>query len=348
MAEDITALIGDTPLVRLRKASEATGCTILGKCEFLNPGFSVKDRPALFMIRDCLRRGLLAPGGAIVEGTAGNTGIGLALCARAFGLKAVIVMPETQSSEKKQALRLLGAHLVEVPAKPYRNPDNYVHYARRLTEKLKDAFPGGAVWANQFDNTVNRQAHAQTTAREIWQQTQGRVDGFVAAVGSGGTLGGVSDGLKAKNRDVVIALADPHGSALHAYYTTGELKSEGSSITEGIGQGRITANLEGAAIDASFRIGDAEALEILFGLVRHEGLCLGGSSGINIAGAIRLARQLGPGKTIVTMLCDPGSRYQSKLYNPDFLREKGLPAPPWLADAEMDIPSAFVDEPERA
>ena len=344
-ARDATELIGATPLVRLRKASDITGCDILGKCEFMNPGGSVKDRPALFMIRDALERGLVEQGGAVVEGTAGNTGIGLAVVANALGLKSVIVIPETQSQEKKDALRLLGTRLVEVPAKPFKNPDNYVHYSQRLAEKLAGAFPGGAFWANQFDNTVNRASHAQTTAREIWEQTDGRVDGFVAAVGSGGTLGGVSDGLKAFNRDIVIALADPSGSALYSYYTTGELKSEGSSITEGIGQGRITKNLEGAVVDETFRVSDEEALAVLYDLNMREGLCLGGSSGINVAGAIRLGRALGPGKTIVTMLCDSGARYQSKLYNPAFLAEKGLPLPPWL-EADSPLPEVFVNAPE--
>ena len=346
-ASDITRLIGNTPLIRLKKASEITGCTILGKCEFLNPGYSVKDRPALFMIRDALDRGLVEPGGAVVEGTAGNTGIGLTLVANALGLKSVIVIPETQSREKKEALRLLGAQLVEVPAVPYRNPNNYVKYSARLAERLRDVFPGGAFWANQFDNVVNRKSHEETTAQEIWDQTEGRVDAFVAAVGSGGTLGGVSDGLKAKNRNIVIALADPYGSALYSWYTRGELKAEGSSITEGIGQGRITKNLEGAIVDEAFRISDAEALEVLYDLNLHEGLCLGGSSGINVAAAIRLARKMGPGKTIVTMLCDPGSRYLSRLYNPAVLKEKGLPLPPWVTNPGPEIPEVFEPVPEE-
>ncbi len=345
-AADVTRLIGNTPLIRLKKASEITGCEILGKCEFLNPGYSVKDRPALFMIRDALRRGLVEPGGAVVEGTAGNTGIGLTLVANALGLKSVIVIPETQSREKKEALRLLGAQLVEVPAVPYRNPNNYVKYSARLAARLKDTFPGGAFWANQFDNVVNRQAHAETTAEEIWAQTDGRVDAFVASVGSGGTLGGVSDGLKARRRSIVIALADPFGSALYSYYTRGELKAEGSSITEGIGQGRITKNLEGAVVDAAFRISDAEALEVLYDLNLHEGLCLGGSSGINVAAAIRLAREMGPGHTIVTMLCDPGSRYLSRLYNPQVLKEKGLPLPPWHVEPGPPVPDVFEPVPE--
>ena len=339
--QDVIHLIGDTPLIRLRRASEITGCEILGKCEFLNPGMSVKDRPALYMIRDALERGLVEPGGAVVEGTAGNTGIGLTLVASALGLKSVIVIPETQSREKKEALRLLGARLVEVPAVPYRDPDNYVRYSARLAERLREVFPGGAFWANQFDNVVNRRAHEETTAAEIWEQTQGRVDAFVASVGSGGTLGGVSDGLKARKRDIVIALADPHGSALYAWYTRGELKSEGSSITEGIGQGRITRNLEGAVVDLAYRISDAEALEVLYDLDLHEGLCLGGSSGINVAAAIRLARDLGPGRTIVTMLCDPGTRYMSRLYNPAVLKEKGLPLPPWHVDPGPELPEVF-------
>ena len=346
-SRDVLELIGNTPLVRLKKASEMTGCEILGKCEFLNPAFSVKDRPALWMIRDALERGLVEPGGVVVEGTAGNTGIGLTLVANALGLKSVIVIPETQSREKKEALRLLGAQLVEVPAKPYRNPNNYVHYSARLAERLEEEFPGGAFWANQFDNVVNRRSHEETTAREIWEQTDGEVDAFIAAVGSGGTLGGVSDGLKARNRDIVIALADPCGSALYSYYKTGKLKSEGSSITEGIGQGRITKNLEDAVVDEAYRITDEEVLAILYDLNMLEGLCLGGSSGVNVAGAIRLAKELGPGKTIVTMLCDPGSRYQSKLYNPQFLKEKKLPPPPWLVESGPDLPEVFVDEPQE-
>ncbi len=340
--QDITALIGNTPLVRLRRASEATGCEILGKCEFLNPGGSVKDRPALWMIRDALRRGLVAPGGAVVEGTAGNTGIGLALVAAAFGLKAVIVIPQTQSREKKEALRALAARLVEVPAKPYRDPDNYVHYSARLAEALAERFPGGAFWANQFDNTVNRRSHEESTGPEIWEQTQGRVDAFVAAVGSGGTLAGVARALRRRRKDVVIALADPHGSALHTHYTTGRLEAEGGSVTEGIGQGRITQNLEGLRVDFSLRISDAEALETLFDLTMHEGLCLGGSSGVNVAAAVRLARHLGPGHTIITMLCDSGTRYASKLYNPAFLKDKGLPLPPWAE--EEPLPEVFIGE----
>ncbi|QQM28861.1 cysteine synthase A [Martelella lutilitoris] len=332
-------LIGNTPLVKLKAASEATGCAIYGKAEFLNPGQSVKDRAALYIIRDAERRGLIAPGGTIVEGTAGNTGIGFAMVANALGYKTVIVIPETQAEEKKDALRLLGAKLVEVPAKPYRDPNNYVKLSGRLAEQLAKSEPNGAIWANQFDNTANRNAHIETTAEEIWRDTDGKIDGFICAVGSGGTLAGTAMGLKAKNRDIKIGIADPEGAALFEYYTNGELKSEGGSITEGIGQGRITANLEGFAPDFAFRIADSEALPLIFDLVAHEGLCLGGSSGINIAGAIRLARELGPGHTIVTVLCDYGNRYQSKLYNPSFLKEKGLPVPEWLtAQTEIAVP----------
>ncbi len=339
MFQSVINAIGRTPLIRLKKASEATGCDIYGKAEFLNPGQSVKDRAALYIIRDAERRGLLRPGGVIVEGTAGNTGIGLAMVANALGYRTVIVIPETQAQEKKDALRLLGAELIEVPAAPYRNPNNYVRLSGRLAEQLARSEPNGAIWANQFDNIANRQAHIETTAEEIWRDTGGRIDGFVAAVGSGGTLAGTAMGLRDHSRDVKIALADPHGAALHSFYTTGELKAEGDSITEGIGQGRITANLEGFAPDFAYRVGDAEALDILFPLVREEGLCLGGSSGINIAGAIRLAKDLGPGRTIVTVLCDYGNRYQSKLFNPAFLRGKGLPAPDWLeTKTEIDIP----------
>lgn len=331
--------IGNTPLIRLKKASEITGCEIYGKAEFLNPGQSVKDRAALYIIRDAEKRGLLKPGGVIVEGTAGNTGIGLTFVAKALGYRTVIVIPETQSQEKKDALRLLGAELIEVPAAPYRNPNNYVRLSGRLAEQLAKTEPNGAIWANQFDNVVNRIAHIETTAQEIWRDTNGKVDGFVSAVGSGGTLAGTAFGLKDKNADIKIALADPHGAALHSFYTTGELKSEGDSITEGIGQGRITANLEGFTPDFSYRVPDADALDILFDLVQDEGLCLGGSSGINIAGAIRLAKDLGPGHTIVTVLCDYGNRYQSKLFNPAFLRGKDLPVPAWLEmKTEIDIP----------
>ncbi len=322
--------IGNTPLIRLNRASEVTGCEILGKAEFMNPGQSVKDRAALYIIRDAERRGLLRPGGLIVEGTAGNTGIGLAMVGSALGYRTTIVIPRTQSQEKKDAIRLLGAELVEVDAVPYSNPDNYVRYSGRLAEERAAVEPNGAIWANQFDNVANREAHLETTAPEIWDQTGGKVDGFVSAVGSGGTLAGVALGLRARDPEVAIALADPFGAALYSYYTTGELKSEGTSITEGIGQGRITANLEGLAVDHAYQIPDAEALEQVFDLTEHEGLCLGGSTGINVAGAIRLARDLGPGKTIVTILCDHGSRYQTKLFNPAFLAERGLPTPRWL------------------
>ncbi len=331
---DVIAAIGNTPLIRLKKASELTGCTILGKAEFMNPGQSVKDRAALFIIRDAIAKGQLKPGGTIVEGTAGNTGIGLAVVARAMGFRTVIVIPVTQSQEKKDAIRQLGAELVEVPAVPYKNPNNYVKYSGRLAKAM------GAVWANQFDNVANRQAHIETTAPEIWTQTDGKIDGFVSAVGSGGTLAGVSMGLKSRNKNVKITLADPMGAALYSYYKTGELKSEGSSITEGIGQGRITANLEGAVIDEAFQIPDSEAIPMAFDLLEHEGLCMGGSTGVNVAGAIRLAKQMGPGHTIVTVLCDYGTRYASKLFNPGFLREKGLPVPKWLTETPV-VPTVF-------
>jgi cysteine synthase A len=333
---DLAAAIGNTPLIRLRAVSEATGCEILGKAEFLNPGQSVKDRAALFIIRDAVARGVLRPGGTIVEGTAGNTGIGLALVGASMGFRTVIVIPRTQSQEKKDMLRLAGAELVEVPAAPYKNPNNYVRYSGRLAAKLAQTEPNGAIWANQFDNTANRQAHVETTAPEIWEQTGGRVDGFICAVGSGGTLAGVAEVLQP--RGVRIGLADPEGAALHSFYTTGTLASQGDSITEGIGQGRITANLEGLRPDHSYRIPDAEALPYIFDLLAHEGLCLGGSSGINIAGAVRMARDLGPGHTIVTILCDYGTRYQSKLWNPEFLRGKGLPVPDWMAGPPRAIP----------
>jgi cysteine synthase len=326
----IVDLIGNTPLLRLKRASEETGCEILGKCEFLNPGQSVKDRPALGIVREAEAAGLLKPGGTIVEGTAGNTGIGLALVGKALGYRVVIVMPRTQSQEKKDAIRLLGAELIEVDAVPYANPNNYVRYSGRLAEELAASEPNGAIWANQFDNQANRRAHYSTTAQEIWQQTGGKLDGFICAVGSGGTLGGVSLALKEKNRKIQIGIADPGGAALYEYYKNGELKAEGTSITEGIGQGRITANLEGIEVDKAYRINDDEALHVLFRLVEEEGLCLGGSAGVNVAGAIRLAKDLGPGHTIVTILCDYGNRYQSKLYNPEFLRTKGLPVPPWM------------------
>ncbi|WP_460448675.1 cysteine synthase A [Alsobacter sp. SYSU BS001988] len=322
--------IGDTPLIELKRASERTGCRILGKAEFMNPGQSVKDRAALFIIQDAVRRGALRPGGTIVEGTAGNTGIGLALVANALGFKTVIVIPETQSQEKKDMLRLAGADLVEVPAAPYANPNNYVKVSGRLAEQLNASDPNGAIWANQFDNLANRQAHIETTGPEIWAQTDGKVDGFICAVGTGGTLAGTGMALKERNPAIQIGLADPMGAALYNFYEHGELKSSGSSITEGIGQGRITANLEGAPVDAAFQIPDEEAIPIVFDLLEHEGLCLGGSSGVNVAGAIRLAERLGPGKTIVTILCDYGTRYQSKLFNPAFLKTKGLPTPHWL------------------
>ena len=345
--DGVVAAVGNTPLIKLKRASEETGCTILGKAEFMNPGQSVKDRAALFMIQDAVKKGQLRPGGTIVEGTAGNTGIGLAVIGNAMGFRTVIVIPETQSQEKKDTLRLLGAELVEVPAVPYKNPNNYVRYSARLAEALARTEPNGAVWANQFDNVANREAHIVTTAEEIWSATQGKVDAVVAAVGSGGTLAGMSMGLKARRKSIIAALADPPGAALHSYYTTGVLKAEGSSITEGIGQGRITKNLEGAIIDRSYFIPDEEAVRVVFQLLEEEGLCLGSSSGVNVAGAIRLARDLGPGKTIVTVLCDYGTRYQSKLFNPEFLRSKGLPTPPWLERKRPPLPSVFVD-PDKA
>ena len=326
----VTAAIGHTPLIRLRHASDATGCTILGKAEFMNPGGSVKDRAGLFIIEDAVRRGALKPGGTIVEGTAGNTGIGLALVANALGYKTVIVIPDTQSQEKKDMLRLQGAELIEIPAVPYKNPNNYVKVSSRLAERLAGELPNGAIWANQFDNLANRDGHRDTTGPEIWDQLEGRIDGFTCAVGTGGTLAGVALALKARNPAVAIALTDPHGSALFDWVEHGRLKSEGSSITEGIGQGRVTANLDGAPIDMAFRVSDAEALPILFDLAEHEGLLLGGSSGINVAGAMHLARRLGPGHTIVTILCDSGTRYASKLFNPAFLHDHGLPMPAWL------------------
>ena len=328
---NVLEAIGNTPLIRLNKASAETGCTIYGKAEFLNPGQSVKDRAALYIIRDAERQGLLRPGGVIVEGTAGNTGIGLAMVAQTLGYRTVIVIPETQSQEKKDALKLLGAELVEVPAVPYKNPNNYVKLSGRLAAQLAKTEPNGAIWANQFDNVANRQAHIETTAPEIWADTNGQVDGFVCAVGSGGTLAGVAAGLRGFNPEIKIGLADPEGAALYEYYAHGELKSSGGSITEGIGQGRITANLEGFTPDYQYQIPDAEALPYIFDLVENEGLCLGGSTGINVAGAIRLAKDMGPGHTIVTILCDYGNRYQSKLFNPEFLAAKGLPIPEWMA-----------------
>ena len=340
MHGSVIEAIGNTPLIRLKRASEETGCEILGKAEFMNPGQSVKDRAGLFIIRDAEARGLLRPGGVIVEGTAGNTGIGLTVVAKALGYRTVIVIPDTQSQEKKDTLRLLGAELIEVPAVPYKNPNNYVKVSGRLAEQLARTEPNGAIWANQFDNVANREGHIRTTAEEIWAQTGGKVDGFVSAVGTGGTLAGVADGLRGKSRNVKIGLADPLGAALFSFYTEGVLKSEGSSITEGIGQGRITANLEGFAPDFSWQVSDEEALPIVFGLLQEEGLCLGGSTGINIGGAIRLARELGPGHTIVTILCDYGTRYQSKLFNPEFLRSKDLPVPRWMEE-QPEIPVPF-------
>ena len=323
--------IGNTPLIRLRGPSEETGCEILAKAEFLNPGGSVKDRAAWFIIRDAERTGRLKPGGVVVEGTAGNTGIGLALVGRARGYRTVIVIPETQSEEKKDMLRLAGADLRQVPAAPYKDPNNYVHVSRRVAEELAESEPNGAIWANQFDNVANRQGHIETTGPEIWAQTDGKVDGFVCAVGTGGTLAGVATALRARKPDVAIGLADPLGAALYHYYKHGALKAEGGSISEGIGQGRITKNLKGLAIDHPYRIPDDEGLRVAFGLLEREGLCLGLSSGINVAGAIRLARELGPGHRVVTILCDHGTRYRAKMFNPAFLREKGLPVPGWLA-----------------
>ncbi|MGQ0484195.1 MAG: cysteine synthase A [Hyphomicrobiales bacterium] len=335
---DVIGAIGNTPLIKLRKASELTGCAILGKAEFMNPGQSVKDRAALFIVKDAIARGELKPGGTIVEGTAGNTGIGLAVVANAMGFRTVIVIPVTQSQEKKDALRQLGAELVEVPAVPYKNPNNYVRYSGRLAKAM------GAVWANQFDNVANRQAHMETTAPEIWAQTDGTVDAFVSAAGTGGTIAGVSMALKAKNKNIKIALADPMGAALYNYYKHGELKAEGSSITEGIGQGRVTRNLEGAVIDEAFQIHDSEAIPIAFDLLEYEGLCMGGSTGVNVAGAIRMAKQMGPGHTIVTVLCDYATRYASKMFNPGFLREKNLPVPKWL-EAKPNVPEVFEEVP---
>jgi cysteine synthase len=327
---DVIGAIGNTPLIRLRRASELTGCTILGKAEFMNPGQSVKDRAALAIIRDAERRGALGPGGVIVEGTAGNTGIGLALVGNALGYRTVIVIPDTQSQEKKDMLRLAGAELIEVPAVPYANPNNYVKVSGRIAEKLARSEPNGAIWANQFDNVANRQGHIETTGPEIHRQTGGAVDGFICAIGTGGTLAGTGMALKELKPSVKIGCADPMGAAMFGWFTAGELKMAGSSITEGIGQGRVTKNIEGAPVDMAFQIPDEEALPIVFDLMEHEGLCLGGSSGINVAGAIRMARELGPGSTIVTILCDYGTRYQSKLFNPAFLRSKSLPVPAWL------------------
>ena len=339
---DSIAAIGNTPLIRLKRASELTGCEILGKAEFMNPGQSVKDRAALFIVKDAIARGKLEPGGVIVEGTAGNTGIGLAVVGNALGFRTVIVIPDTQSQEKKDALRLMGAHLIEVPAKPYRDPDNYVKISGRLAEQIARSEPKGALWANQFDNVANRQAHVETTGPEIWEQTGGRIDGFVSAVGTGGTLAGIAIALKERNAKILTVAADPLGAAIYSWIKTGELTAHGSSITEGIGQNRVTANLEGAPIDDAFEISDEEMLPIIFDLLEHEGLCMGGSTGINVAGAIRLAKQMGPGHTIVTVLCDYGTRYQSKLFNPEFLKAKGLPAPHWLAEPREPISVPFA------
>ena len=341
IAEDLASSIGNTPLIKLRAASDATGCTILGKAEFVNPGQSVKDRAALFIIRDAEAKGLLKPGGTIVEGTAGNTGIGLSLVGASLGYKSVIVIPDTQSDEKKEMIRLTGAKLVQVPAVPYRNPNNYVKYSKRLAEQLNKTEKNGAVWANQFDNVANRQAHVETTGPEIWKQTAGKVNGFICSCGSGGTLAGVA--LALQDKGVKIGLADPMGAALYSFYTNGELKADGSSITEGIGQGRITENLRDLKPDYVFQIGDDEAIPIVFDLLENEGLCLGGSSGINIAGAMHLAKEMGPGNTIVTILCDYGTRYQSKLYNPSFLKSKGLSVPKWLLDTPINMPSVFQE-----
>jgi len=337
--DGIAEAIGNTPLIKLKRASETTACSILGKAEFMNPGQSVKDRAALFIIEDAVKSGRLRQGGVVVEGTAGNTGIGLALVGNALGFRTVIVIPDTQSQEKKDMLRQCGAELVEVPAVPYANPNNYVKVSGRLAEQLAKTEPCGAIWANQFDNVANRNGHIATTGPEIWQQTDGRIDGFVSSVGTGGTLAGVGIALKERNKKITIALADPIGAALYSYYTTGVLKSEGTSITEGIGQGRITKNLEGAPVDVAFQIPDAEAVTLIFDLLEQEGLCLGGSTGINVAGAIRLAKQLGPGHTIVTILCDSGNRYQSKLFNPAFMRSKNLPVPEWLEKrSKIELP----------
>ena len=329
-SENVIEAIGATPLIKLRQASELTGCSILGKAEFMNPGGSVKDRAALAIVNDAIARGNLQPGGLIVEGTAGNTGIGLALVANALGFKTVIVIPDTQSQEKKDLLRLQGAELIEVPAVTYSDPNNYVKLSGRLAMRLATEYPAGAIWANQFDNIANRQGHFETTGPEIWAQTERKVDGFTCSVGTGGTLAGVAMALKAKNPNIKIAISDPLGAALYSYYTRGELNSSGSSITEGIGQGRITANLKDAPVDLAYQISDEEALPILFDLAEHEGLLLGGSSGINVAGAIRLAMDLGEGHTVVTILADSGARYQSKLFNPEFLRSKNLPVPGWM------------------
>ena len=344
--ESLAEAIGNTPLIKLRRVSEATGCDIYGKAEFLNPGQSVKDRAALAIIQDAEARGLLEPGGTIVEGTAGNTGIGLTLVGSSLGYRTVIVIPDNQSQEKMNVLRLLGAVLVPVPAVPYRNPNNFVRYSDRLAQKLAESEPHGAFWANQFDNLANRRGHFETTAQEIWQQTGGKVDGFVCAVGTGGTLAGVAFGLRQKNPGIAIGLADPFGASLYNFYAHGELKAEGSSITEGIGQGRVTENLVGLDLDFQCQVSDREAVEAIFDTLMHEGLCLGGSSGINIVGTVRLAEHLGPGHTIVTVLCDYGTRYQSRLFSPSFLKRKELPIPAWISDGPPDVPDAFVDSGE--
>ena len=343
--ETVLDAIGNTPLIKLRRASEETGCTILGKAEWMNPGQSVKDRAAKSLVLDAIDKGRIASGGTIVDGTAGNTGIGLTMVGNALGMKTVIVIPETQTDEKKDALRMLGAQLVEVPAVPYRNPNNYVKIAGRLAEQLAADLPEGAMFADQFDNQANRQAHIDTTAPEIWEQTGGKVDGFICAVGTGGTLAGVASALRERKSDVQIGIVDPPGAALYSYFTTGELAAEGSSITEGIGQGRITGNLEGLSVDHAFRVEDQESLDVNFALLEEEGLALGLSSGINVAGAIRMAKEMGPGHTIVTILCDPASRYQSRLFSPDFLRSKGLRVPPFLEKRNhIDVPFEPVDE----
>ncbi|GJM00194.1 MAG: cysteine synthase A [Methyloligella sp.] len=342
--QDAAHAVGNTPLIKLKKASELTGCTILGKAEFMNPGQSVKDRAALSIIRQAEKKGLLKKGGTIVEGTAGNTGIGLTVIGQALGYKSVIVIPETQSDEKKLAIRMLGAELIEVPAKPYKNPNNYIKYSERLAAHLSETLEDGVLWANQFDNTDNRLAHIEMTGPEVWEQTNGTIDGFACAVGTGGTLGGMSLALKEKNKDIQIAVADPFGSAIYNYFVNGELKSSGDSITEGIGQGRVTENLKDIVVDQGFQISDTEALTLVYDLIQEEGLCLGGSSGINIAGAIKLAQEMGPGHTIVTILCDYGNRYASKIFNPEFLKQKNLPVPSWMSgQSGSEIPSVFID-----
>lgn len=342
--QDAAHAVGNTPLIKLKKASELTGCTILGKAEFMNPGQSVKDRAALSIIRQAEKKGLLKKGGTIVEGTAGNTGIGLTVIGQALGYKSVIVIPETQSDEKKLAIRMLGAELIEVPAKPYKNPNNYIKYSERLAAHLSETLEDGVLWANQFDNTDNRLAHIEMTGPEVWEQTNGTIDGFACAVGTGGTLGGMSLALKEKNKDIQIAVADPFGSAIYNYFVNGELKSSGDSITEGIGQGRVTENLKDIVVDQGFQISDTEALTLVYDLIQEEGLCLGGSSGINIAGAIKLAQEMGPGHTIVTILCDYGNRYASRIFNPEFLKQRNLPVPSWMSgQSGSEIPSVFID-----